>query len=309
MATLGEMQSLIADIDKPFETLRDHYINGVPPGISTGWRGFDDYFLFTPEGQLNVVTGAPSAGKSEWVNSLSINMMISHGWRTLVYSPETHPLEFHLRILCEKLTGKHFSGEYSGHQKMTMEELTMCQAVLKENFVAINAETGISTVDAILKAILFESRAKRINMAVIDPWNKLEVFRPKGISSTEYIGQSLTKIQIFARKYGISFWVVAHPAKPMKKKDGTYPEFTLYDVADSAHFYNMIDNGFIFTRDRQAKRSGNGIVKCSVEKIKNRLYGKEGDHYFEFDRRCAKFHDALPPQEEPEEVSKDSWHD
>ena len=62
----------------------------------------------------------------------------------------------------------------------------------------------------------------------------------RGQAKTDVIGEVLTKVQLFAHEHNISFWIVAHPAKPMKLKDGSMATISLYDVADSAHFYNMI---------------------------------------------------------------------
>ncbi|MCP3681777.1 MAG: AAA family ATPase [bacterium] len=311
MPTVGELTKGAArtvDLDEAFNKLEEHYDKGLPPGRSTGWPGFDKFFQFTPEGQLNVATGAPSAGKSEWVDSLAINMMVNYSWKVLSYSPESHPLEFHFRKLCEKISDKHFSGEFTGYERMTKEELHMCKAVFKENFVSIDTNRKVPEIKNILQTIRCENFHKKVDMVILDPWNKLEhSMVNKGESRTELIGKRLTEIQIFARQFGISFWVVAHPAKPVKMKNGDYPNLTLYDVADSAHFYNMVDNGFIFTRDRQSKLNDSGIVKCSIEKIKNRFYGKMGECYFKFDPRTSKFSECLPTEPEEKEEKKDAW--
>lgn len=281
--------SPVVDMDLAFDKLEHYYDNGLPKGKSTGWKGFNKYFQFTPEGQLTIVTGAPTAGKSEWVDSIAINMILNEDWKVLSYTPETHPLEFYLRKLCEKMSGSHFCGSYSNHERMSKESLHMCKEVLKKNFVTIDTSKRVSDIKSILATIRDNNRGKKIDMVIIDPWNKLEhSMIARGESRTELIGKCLTEIQFFARDNGVHFFVVAHPAKPMKKKDGTYPEFTLYDVADSANFYNMIDNGFILMRDQDMKRGGN-TVKCTIAKVKNHFYGDEGEHYFDFNRRNGRF--------------------
>ncbi len=42
--------------------------------------------------------------------------------------------------------------------------------------------------------------------------------------------------------------IVAHPAKMQRGKDGKYPFPTLYDISDSAHWFNKADIGVVVHR-------------------------------------------------------------
>lgn len=53
-----------------------------------------------------------------------------------------------------------------------------------------------------------------------------------------------------AAKFHVHVIVAAHPAKPARKKeDGGLSIPTLYDISDSAHWYNKADVGIVVHRD------------------------------------------------------------
>ena len=56
------------------------YAEGVPSGHTTGWDAVDQNWR-VQLGQLLVVTGIPGHGKSEWVDALTVNLAMRHGWR------------------------------------------------------------------------------------------------------------------------------------------------------------------------------------------------------------------------------------
>ena len=55
------------------------------------------------EGQLTVVTGHPSSGKSEFIDQIMVNLAEERGWKFAVCSFENEP-----RLHIAKLISKHF---------------------------------------------------------------------------------------------------------------------------------------------------------------------------------------------------------
>lgn len=53
--------------------IKDIYANGHGRGASTGYHAIDDLFTIA-EGQLSIVTGMPSSGKSEFIDQIMINL-------------------------------------------------------------------------------------------------------------------------------------------------------------------------------------------------------------------------------------------
>jgi hypothetical protein len=49
------------------------------PQVSSGWAALDQYYRVVP-GELTVVTGVPSSGKSEWLDALLVNLSQQNSW-------------------------------------------------------------------------------------------------------------------------------------------------------------------------------------------------------------------------------------
>ncbi len=69
------------------------------------------------------------------------------------------------------------------------------------------------------------------------------------MSLTEYVGWAIRQFKKFARKWKVFLIVVAHPAKMVRDKDGKVSMPSLYDISDSAHWFNKPDVGIVVHRD------------------------------------------------------------
>lgn len=245
-----------ADLDKLFT-------EGMPKGQSTGWPELDECLTLLP-GQMTIVTGVPSHGKSEWIDALTMNLA-EQGWRFGMYSPENHPLHFHLAKLAEKHMGQRFG------QRAERSRYEQAKDWLKDHYWLIAPEEP--SLDNVLSIAKQMVHANGINGLVIDPWNEIEHARTNGSSETEYISQCLTKVRLFARRNGVHVFLVAHPTKLQKEVDGTYPVPTPYDISGSAHWRNKADNCIAVWRDVHDETKPSQIY---VQKVRFRFLGKVG---------------------------------
>ncbi|MGR3221035.1 MAG: toprim domain-containing protein, partial [Candidatus Anammoxibacter sp.] len=228
------------------DALLDLYDNGNKGGDSTGWFNLDAYYTVR-QGEMSIVTGIPSHGKSEFLDALMINLARDFDWRFAVFSPENYPTQGHIAKLIQKYMGKPFSKGFNGH--MTKEELLEAEYWLKEHFMFISPSDNELSVDHIISKAKVAVMRFGIKGMVLDPWNEIDHSKRSNQTETEYISECLTKIRRFARTYKVHCWLVAHPAKLYKQKDGTYPIPTPYDIAGSAHFRNKADNCLCIWRD------------------------------------------------------------
>lgn len=265
----------VGDLEDDLDTL---FNEGMPKGQSTGWKCLDGVLSVLP-GQMTVVTGVPSHGKSEWMDALAVNLC-EQGWRFAMYSPENHPLQFHLAKLAEKVMGSRFG---INADRVAYEK---AKAWMSEHFYLMAPDKP--TLDNVLESAKQLVRRHGINGLVIDPWNEIEHERDGGISETEYISQSLTKIRLFARKYGVHVFIVAHPAKLQKNTDGTYPVPTPYDISGSAHWRNKADVCIAVWRDVNNENTASVIY---VQKVRFRFLGKVGVAEMFWQHNSGRFSD------------------
>lgn len=262
------------------------YFDGVERGVTTGWPSLDNNFL-VKAGEFTVVTGIPNSGKSNFIDALCVNLAKHHGWSFAVFSPENQPIEDHVSRIAEKYTGKPFADGPT--QRMTHQELSEANEWISEHFFWILPEDDADwSIDQILDKCQALVHQHGVRGLVIDPWNEIE-HASTTESETAYISRALKKIRQFGRRCGVHVFIVVHPQKLTKDKDGNYPVPTLYDCAGSAHWRNKADNGLVVWRDfRNAHNIG---VDIYVQKIRFRQNGKLGKVTLSYNRVTATYHE------------------
>lgn len=240
----------------------DLYENGLDTGCKLKMPEIDDHISFV-KGYLSVITGIPSHGKTSFLNEIIIRLSLFHGWKCAFYSPESKPTKLHISKLIRLLIGKHWDGP----NRITREERDTAMAFLQNHILFVKPEKNY-TLDSILDKVRLQILQRGLDCFVVDAWNRLE--HKDSSNMSKYIGDSLNKISDFCEKYNVHGFIVAHPAKMRKQKDSMKYEIpTLYDISDSANFYNKADIGISVYRDFETD-----IVTIMVQKVKFEHWGK-----------------------------------
>ena len=271
----ADMEALGSDLD-------ELYANGLPKGIKIGFRNLDDYVRLE-KGRLVIVTGTPGSGKSQFLDQVAEKMAIGHGWRFSMFSPEMMPLSLHMAMLVSKFTGKPFNRE----ELNQMQYLRAKQRVI-DHFHFIDPDSY--DLDGILDIARYQVRKYGCDALVIDPWNDLTM-NGDGITKTDDINTALLKILTFAQRQQVVVFVMAHPSKIQRTKDGQTPTPTLSDISGSIHFYNRADIGLVVVRHNE---EGREYTEIKVAKMRFANLGKLGDVYFKYGVGVGRFHEYDP---------------
>lgn len=271
---------------------------GMPRGENTGWPSVDRHYTVVP-GQLTIVTGWPSSGKSEWLDHLLLNLA-KRGWRFAVFSPENAPAELHVVKFVEKFLGKPFGDGPT--DRATKEEAVEAMTEIAHWFGFLlptaNTERVTFGVEDILEAaeahfrlhgIWRSSESKR--GLVIDPWNEIEHARPREWSETEYISATLGRIRAWARASGVHVWIVAHPQKLRRDDGGKLPVPAPDSISGSQHWWNKADNAI--TVWRPVADPKDQLVQIHVQKIRFKHVGRIGAVDLTYDRVTGRYHEPL----------------
>lgn len=263
------------------------YLEGLPGGVSTGWPSVDAHYTVRP-GELTIVTGIPSHGKSQFLDALTVNLARAHGWSVGICSPENLPVSRHVAKLIEQYSG--FPFREGPSKRVPQEEVVTALNWLHAHFVFIAPEESL-TIPGLMDTAKRLVARHGIRGLIIDPWNEFEHTRPSGQTETESICHALTQIRRFARNHGVHVWVVAHPQKLYRREDGSYPVPTPYDISGSAHWRNKADNCLTLWRDENAPDQP---VKLYIQKIRFREVGKVGVVDLQFDRMNGRYKEVIP---------------
>jgi twinkle protein len=263
------------------DLVQDVYINGHGKGVSTGLTGIDELFTIA-EGQLSVVTGLPSSGKSEFIDQIMVNLAQKHSWKFAVCSFENPP-HLHISKLAEKITAKPF---FEGvNQRMTPEELDDAVDFINQHFVFLESKDGgLSTIDSIIDRIKQAVFRLGCRGAVIDPYNFIE---HHGQEEHHSISMMLTKITSFCKAHGIHVWFVAHPAKMYPRDDGTYAVPKGMSISGSAAWFAKADLGVTVHRT-------DDCVEVHCWKSRFKWVGKQGVAKLNYNVVNGIYTDDLP---------------
>lgn len=273
------------------ENIMSYYINGFPEGQSIGESDFDEHLTFA-DGLLTMVTGIPFSGKDEVINHVAVKLAKRYGAKFGIAGFE-EPAEITGTKLIEKFAGRSFAkmkGQ-NPYDRMSIEELEKGMIFLDEYFKFIDTDAVDITIDGILVKFGEMVRRYGINYILISPWNCFEHKRPNGMSETEYIGMSLQKIIRFIRMNNLHCFLIAHPIKISKNKEGEYEVPTLYNISGSANFFNMTHNGMTVYRNFDT-----GLTTIHFQKVKFWWLGKIGEIDRGFDVKTRQYKQVMSGQ-------------
>lgn len=257
---------------------------GLPRGSSTGWPSVDALYTVAT-GQWTVVTGTPNSGKSEWLDALMVNLAKAEDWKFLIFSPENWPLEFHHSKIIEKYSGKPFNP--GPNERVSYEEVEEAEEWMKGkfHFCKMDRPDMMSVLIEAQDWILSAGNRWKTGV-VVDPWNTLEHHRPQGMSMTEYVSLTLSQVTEKVRECGFHLWLVAHPAKMQRNREGHYPIPTPRDISDSAHFWNKADACITVHRDQV---EGSPDVDIHVQKVRFKHIGRIGLTTLRYSRLTGQY--------------------
>jgi hypothetical protein len=257
----------------------DIKLKGYQRGQTTGWKSLDKMFSVAKK-QFTVITGVPSAGKSEFMDALAINLMTFNKWKFAVFSPENYPAEMHYHKLIEKICGKELRDTEDA-------DIDCAIKIIDDNFKFIDALEDDITLDTIFSQTKELIKQFKIDALIIDPWNEIELDRPNNISESDFIGKCLRQSRKFARRENIHLFIVAHPTKLQKDKSGKYPIPELWDISGSAHWRNKADNGICVHRDYE-----NNCTNILVQKVKFKYFGRQGECTLYYEESSGRYKEA-----------------
>lgn len=249
----------------------------APAPHKLGMSILDDHYR--PRlGDFTVVTGIPGHGKTSFINEVCARVVERFDWPVAIASFEQKPQTDHRRNLRTLHSGKLQAW-------MSQEQLAAADRWIDDNFVFIAPSEDD---DVTLKWTLERCAAAAIQygakLVVIDPWNEMDHVRPSDVTLTEYVGVAIREFRRLAHKYGVHVIVAAHPAKLKRNKDGAFEIPSLYDISDSAHWYNKSDVGIVVHRLDPART----LIRVAKSRYHDEI-GTPGDVEAHFVREVGRY--------------------
>tara|TARA_B100000768_G_scaffold92770_1_gene86749 strand:+ start:463 stop:2169 length:1707 start_codon:yes stop_codon:yes gene_type:complete len=261
--------------------------NGFTPGFQVGLEDFDNIFS-TYTGQFITVTGIPSSGKSDFVDQMVVGYNKRYNWKTAYASPENVPTFLH----AHKLMRKHWEG-MPAKDDIGGDKWNQIADHCNANYFHIDMERY--SLEAVLKKGAELVKRKGIKCLVIDPFNKVRDIDAASDDVNRYTMDYLTKIEVFAKKYDVLVFVVAHPTKMYKnQKTGEIEEPTMYSIKGGGEWYDASYHGLLVHRDYEANTVKVKVLKCKFQNL-----GTNGaETHFTWENKSGCYIPLNKPEEE-----------
>lgn len=274
--------------------LNELYTDGVGRGTSTGYANVDELYTIVP-GQVTVVTGVPSSGKSEFIDQIMVNIAEMDNWSFGICSFENEPRLHIAKLISKRVRKPFFQGKLP---RMQRHEMEAGLSWLNDHFTFLWQEDGgLADLESILERLRVAILRYGIRGAVIDPYNFID--RPRDVSETEWISTMLTRVKAFAMAHGVHLWFVAHPTKLQRNPDGKLPVPKGYDISGSAAWFAKADCGLTVHRlpDVNPLEAQIHIWKCRFSWV-----GKQGETRLYYDIGSTRYNDLGPAYEEAQNI-------
>ena len=256
------------DADHFYKSLDKLYEEGYGRGESTGYSDVDELYTVVT-GQMTVVTGHPSSGKSEFIDQIMVNLAKSKGWKFAVCSFENQP-SIQIAKLISKYCQKPFFEGMS--PRLDKNDLKIGKEFVQNHFSFVHqADGSLASLPSIIDRLKTSVLRMGCRGVIIDPYNYIS--RPD-VKETDWVSEMLTSLRTFAQSYDVHLWLIAHPTKMMRDSSGNIPVPKGNDISGSAHFFSKTDVGLTVHRPNP---SGSNVAEIHCWKCRYSWVGKQGE--------------------------------
>jgi len=260
------------------DRLNDLWTKGTGKGLSTGYASVDQIYTVVA-GQMTVVTGYPSSGKSNFVDQMMVNLAKANDWKFALCSFENAP-EVHISRLIEIYLNKRF---FDGSSRMNEEEFKHGYDWVNDHFLFLTSESSApATIDSIMDRAKIAVARFGVRGMVIDPYNYID--RGRGTSETEEISNMLTRVQQFAKSSGVHVWFVAHPSKIIRS-GVDLPRPDGMSISGSMAWWAKADCGITVHRIKHD-------TQIAVWKCRYRWVGTTGECLLNYDKATGTYREV-----------------
>ncbi len=298
--SFANLRDVIKDSFKMIESLYDkkEAITGVP----SGFRDIDELTTGFQKGDLVVVGGRPSMGKTAFALNIAQHVGVELKEPVAVFSLEMSKRQLALRMLCSEAmvdsnkVRKGFIGKSDWHK------LTSAAGRLSEAPIYIDDSSAINVLEMRAKARRLKMEHKGLSLIIVDYMQLMQ-----GRGSFERREQEISDIsrslKALAKELDVPVVALSQLNRGVEMRTNRRP--TLADLRESGAIEQDADVIIFLYRDEVYDKENpdkKGKAEILIEKQRN---GPTGKVDLSFLANCTKFTDSAPDYyEEVEEVGE-----
>ncbi|RME66070.1 MAG: hypothetical protein D6790_00830 [Caldilineae bacterium] len=245
------VNAMISHITDRMTTWPDHQ------RARTGMGTFDDMITFA-RGEVVIITGIPGHGKSTFIDQVAVGLARHNGWHGAFLSFEKYDHAMHALELAEKYISKPMIGTWSKEweelhdpsERASTTEVEQALAFVDDHFVFfdVTSEHAVYMIEDIYDKLLDVHVAHNVDFFVLD---NLSFVSSKERDENKSVKTIINKLLLFAQRYNMCIFVVAHPRKPpVGFPDNYIPKG--YNISGTADIFNKAHIGLTVYREPES---------------------------------------------------------
>lgn len=259
-------------------------------GVPTGFRSLDEKLLGLRPGQMVVIGGRPSTGKTSLASCIALNA-VRAGTFTCIFSLEMSKEENMLRLLSGE-SGISVSDLRSAKLDGKIRTMDEAMEALRDLPLVID-DTSTTTVPQILaKARRMLDNKKGNALVIIDYLQLLSLPKGEGRydNRTRQVGMLSRGIKLLAKDLEVPVVVLSQLSRALETRDNRRPQLSdlreTGDIEQDADVVILLDKSATPEEARRIDRPDEGVVELIIAKQRN---GETGTVPLRFDGCTTRF--------------------
>jgi len=272
-------------VEDIFPQMLENFKKGIQIAPATHFGEMDEYFRWK-KGEINLFVGYANYGKSFFVTQMMLTKSVRDGWKWAIFSPENYPATDFYDDLIEMYVGKWLN-------QMTEDEYTAAANFIDEHIFYVYPNDG-HDIHSINEKFRYLVLKKGVDGVLLDPWNQLDHVQKPYQREDQYLSESLKDVKRFALLNCISYNIVAHPVKPSRLQDNSFPPVDMYDISGGSMWANKADQIISYHRPNHHVDKTSTDVTVYIQKVKRkRTGGKPGEFNLKLKWETKRFIDPI----------------
>jgi replicative DNA helicase len=287
----GNFEHIDVLVRESFEQITRMYeAGGEMTGTPTGFRDVDQMTSGLQPGNLVVVAGRPSMGKSAFALGIASNLALHHGTPVAVFTLEMSKLEVAQRLMCSE--GR-VELQRLRTGRLTPEDwprlVKACDALTKAPIYV--DDTRLTTMLEIRgKARRLKAREPKLGLIMID-YLQLMTSGVNAENRVQEVSQISRSLKVLAGDLGVPVLALSQLSRAVESRTDKRP--LLSDLRESGSIEQDADLVMFLYRDEYYNEQSDdqGLAEVILAKHRN---GPIGTEKLAFLKRFAKFADLAP---------------
>lgn len=254
-------------------------------GLSTGFERLDRRTSGLQPGDLIIVAGRPSMGKTTLARNIAENVTIEQGKTAVIYSIEESAEQFY-----SKTTSAYSSvdNDKIKNGNLNDDELTR----ITNSVARIDSAKMIIDDSTEITALQIKSRSRKIkrqhglDLIVVDYLQMMNIPRERGENLTNAIGRVTRQLKIAAKELNVPIILLSQLNRTLENRANKRP--IMADLRDSGSIEQDADIIWFVYRDEQynSETVDKGLSEIITAKYRS---GKTGPDTLEFEGQYSRF--------------------